>query len=239
MWQEFIFSLECQFQEQPGIKNWNGAYLYHFSADGTFVKSLFRGANSIDTTEYMNFVTGKCKSGKTVFADLNHIPVFLNDFLYNICSSLLCPNIFIQRYVSAATVPKILYFKTRFDNSIWSFATWWKHSDRNIVILNLGGCIKYGKISYHVVLNRKKSSFISGVPTSDIIAMATQGDLDNNVMSKLYPVVDVLDTTNQVRKHWINDAYVFAARKGMTFFFFFFRFKENILSQCIWLCSVS
>lgn len=49
--------------------------------------------------------------------------------------------------------------------------------------------------------------------------MATQGDLDNNVMSKLYPVVDVLDTTNQVRKHWINDAYVFAARKGMTFFF--------------------
>lgn len=90
------------------------------------------------------------------------------------------------------------------------------------MILNLGGCIKYGKISYHVVLNRKKSSFISGVPTSDIIAMATQGDLDNNVMSKLYPVVDVLDTTNQVRKHWINDAYVFAARKGMTFFFFFF-----------------
>lgn len=44
--------------------------------------------------------------------------------------------------------------------------------------------------------------------------MATQGDLDNTTMSKIYSVVDELDTANEVRKHQPDGAYGFAAKKG-------------------------
>lgn len=33
-------------------------------------------------------------------------------------------------------------------------------------------------------------------------------------MSKIYSVVDALDTANEVRKHQPDGAYVFAAKKG-------------------------
>lgn len=42
--------------------------------------------------------------------------------------------------------------------------------------------------------------------------MATQGDLDKTAMSKIYSVVDALDTANEVRKHQPDGAYVFAAK---------------------------
>lgn len=44
--------------------------------------------------------------------------------------------------------------------------------------------------------------------------MATQGDLDNTTMSKIYSVVDELDTANEVRKHQPDGAYGFATKKG-------------------------
>lgn len=44
--------------------------------------------------------------------------------------------------------------------------------------------------------------------------MATQGDLDKTAMSKIYSVVDALDTANEVHKHQPDGAYVFAAKKG-------------------------
>lgn len=60
-------------------------------------------------------------------------------------------------------------------------------------------------------------NFVTSVPDSDSIAMATQGDLDKTAMSKIYSVVDALDTANEVRKHQPDDAYVFAAKKGRAF----------------------
>lgn len=44
--------------------------------------------------------------------------------------------------------------------------------------------------------------------------MATQGDLDKTAKSKIYSVVDALDTANEVCKHQPDGAYVFAAKKG-------------------------
>lgn len=48
-----------------------------------------------------------------------------------------------------------------------------------------------------------------------ILQYATQDDLDKTAMSKIYSVVDALDTANEVRKHQPDGAYVFAAKKGM------------------------
>eukprot|EP00105_Crassostrea_gigas_P039885 XP_019924033.1 PREDICTED: neuronal acetylcholine receptor subunit alpha-4-like [Crassostrea gigas] len=59
-------------------------------------------------------------------------------------------------------------------------------------------------------------NFVTSVPDSDSIAMATQGDLDKTAKSKIYSVVDALDTANEVRKHQPDGAYVFAAKKGAT-----------------------
>lgn len=47
-----------------------------------------------------------------------------------------------------------------------------------------------------------------------ILQYATKGDLDKTAMSKIYSVVDALDTDNEVRKHQPDGAYVFAAKKG-------------------------